>query len=173
MKAAKRNWLLALLLLIALGALGGFSYYNSSKKIEYTTAKIERGDIESVVSATGNCNAVVTVQVGSQVSGNILELHADFNTKVKKNQLVAVIDPAPFQAKVDQAKANLDSAKATVLNAQFSLKKSDADIASAQANIANQKANVVRAQSAVNDAKIKLDHRKDMFKQGILSEEDQ
>jgi HlyD family secretion protein len=173
MKASRRNWLAGAFVLIALVALGGFSYYNSAKKIEYTTARIERGDVESVVSATGNCNAVVTVQVGSQVSGNILELHADFNTKVKKGQLVAVIDPAPFQAKVDQAKANLDSAKATVLNAQFTLKKSDADIASAVANIANQKANLVRAQSAVTDSKIKLDHRIDMFKQGVLSAEDQ
>jgi len=173
MKASRRNWLLGFIVLIALGGLGGFSYYNSAKKIEYTTAKIERGDVEAVVSATGNCNAVVTVQVGSQVSGNILELHADYNTKVKKGQLVAVIDPAPFQAKVDQAKANLDSAKASVLNARFTLKKSDADIASAAANIANNKANIVRAQSAVADSKIKLDHRIDMFKQGVLSAEDQ
>src|SRR5579864_6100910 len=156
MKASRRNWLAGAFVLIALVALGGFSYYNSAKKIEYTTARIERGDVESVVSATGNCNAVVTVQVGSQVSGNILELHADFNTKVKKGQLVAVIDPAPFQAKVDQAKANLDSAKASVVNANASVKKADADIANAQANVVNQQANIVKAKSALSDAQVKL-----------------
>jgi len=172
MKASRRNWLLGLIVLLALVALGGFSYYNSSKKVEYLTARIDRGDIESNISATGNCNAVITVQVGSQVSGNILELYADYNSKVKKDELVAVIDPAPFQAKVDQAKASLDAAKASVLNAQFSVKKSDSDVANADANIANQKANVVRAKSAVTDAKIKLGHRQDMFKQGVLSEED-
>src|SRR5262245_37189239 len=129
MKASKRNWLLGLVVVIGIAALGGFSYYNSTKKIEYITAHIDRGDIESNISATGNCNAVIKVQVGSQVSGNILELHADFNSKVKKDQLVALIDPAPFQAKVDQAKANVDAAKASVLNAQFSLKKSESDIA--------------------------------------------
>lgn len=172
MQARNRKWLLGVGLLIALAAVGGFTFYNSSKKVEYITARIERGDIDATISATGNCNAVVTVQVGSQVSGNILELHADYNTKVKKNQLVAVIDPAPFQAKVDQAKANLESARASVLNAQSTLKKSDSDIANANATIANQKANVVRAESAVNDAKSKLERRKSMQSSGILSKED-
>src|SRR5579871_2782843 len=112
MRASKWGWVIAVVLLIALGAAAGFTFYNSSKKVDYLTAKIERGDIDAVISATGTCNAVVNVQVGSQVSGNILELHADFNTKVKKGQMVARIDPAPFQAKVDQAKANVEAAKA-------------------------------------------------------------
>src|SRR5215510_13635427 len=120
MKVTK--WLLGLLVLAGAG-VGGWYFFGGTKKIEYTTAKVTRGDIESVVSATGSCNAVVSVQVGSQVSGNILELHADYNTKVSKNQLVAVIDPAPFQAKVDQARANVENARASVLNAQSSLKK--------------------------------------------------
>ena len=66
--------------------------------------KVDRGDIDSTVTTTGNLNAVITVQVGSQVSGNIIALYADFNTKVKKGQLVAEIDPAPFKASVDQAR---------------------------------------------------------------------
>ena len=76
------------------------------------------GDIDTTVSATGNPNAVVTVQVGSQVSGIILALFADFNTKVTKGELIAQIDPAPFQAKVDQAQANVDAAQAAVVNSQ-------------------------------------------------------
>src|ERR1035441_7310040 len=73
--------------------------------IQYRTATVGHGDINIAISATGNPNAVVTVQVGSQVSGTILALYADFNSKVTKDQLIARIDPAAFQAKVDQAQA--------------------------------------------------------------------
>lgn len=152
--------------------VAAYLYYSRSHTVEYTTAPVQRGDIEANISATGNCNAVVTVQVGSQVSGNIVQLFADYNTKVTKNQLVARIDPTPFQARVDQAKATLDAANAGVVNAQANLKRSDADIANAQANVVNLKANILHAQSAVNDAKTKLDRRVDMYKQGIIAKED-
>jgi HlyD family secretion protein len=152
---------------------GGYAYYHRSRVVDYTTATIQRGDIESSISATGNCNAVVTVQVGSQVSGNIQQLFADFNTKVKKGQVVALIEPTIFQARVDQSKAALDSARASVVNSQAALKRADADIANAQANVANQKANIVHAQSALSDSKTKLARRVDMFKQGIIAKEDE
>lgn len=169
---SNRKWLIGGGILVALAVAGGFTFYTSSKKEDYLTTRIDRGDIEATISATGTCNAVVTVQVGSQVSGNIAALFADFNTKVKKNQLVARIDPAPFQAKVDQATASLDSARASVVNARANLAKSQADIANAKANVANQQANLVRAQSAVHDAKIKLDRRVAMQKDGVIAKED-
>jgi len=172
MKSSTTKWLLGTGALIALGVLGGSTYYRNSHKADYMTVRVDRGDIESTISATGNCNAVVTVQVGSQVSGNILKLYADFNTKVKKGQLVAQIDPALFQAKVDQARANLDSAKAAVVNARAMQKKTEADVANAVANVANQKANLVRAQSAVADAKTKYERRVSMVKDKIISQED-
>ena len=172
MKSSTTKWLLGAGALIALGVLGGSTYYRKSHKADYMTVRVDRGDIESTISATGNCNAVVTVQVGSQVSGNILKLYADFNTKVKKGQLVAQIDPALFQAKVDQARANLDSAKAAVVNARAMQKKTEADVANAVANVANQKANLVRAQSAVADAKTKYERRVSMVKDKIISQED-
>src|ERR1043166_6321997 len=172
MKSSTTKWLLGAGALIALGVLGGSTYYRNSHKADYMTVRVDRGDIESTISATGNCNAVVTVQVGSQVSGNILKLYADFNTKVKKGQLVAQIDPALFQAKVDQARANLDSAKAAVVNARAMQKKTEADVANAVANVANQKANLVRAQSAVADAKTKYERRVSMVKDKIISQED-
>ncbi len=179
MRASKRGWLIGVVLLIALGAVGGFTFYNSNKKVDYVTARIQRGDIDAVIASTGTCNAVITVQVGSQVSGNILELHADWNSKVKAGELVAVIDPAPFQAKVDQAKASIESAKAAVVNARASLKKADADIANAKANvanqkanIANQKANIIHAQSVVSDSKVKLARRVEMQKSGVIAQED-
>jgi HlyD family secretion protein len=157
--------------LAVLGASGYF-FYHRSGTVEYTSARIDRGDVESVISATGACNAVVTVQVGAQVSGNIQELFADFNTKVKKNQLVARIEPTIFQAKVDQAKATLDSARAAVVNSQANLKKAEADIANAVANVANQKATVLRVQSTVDDAKTKKERRVQMFADGIIARED-
>jgi HlyD family secretion protein len=170
MKATK--WLFSALVVAGAAGAGWYFLFGASKKVEYTTAKLERGDIESVVSATGSCNAVVSVQVGSQVSGNILTLGADFNTRVTKGQIVAEIDPAPFQARVDQARANVESARGQVLNAQSQLKKTDADIANAAANVSNQKANVLRAQSTVSDAKSRLARRKELFDQKVASRED-
>jgi HlyD family secretion protein len=96
--------------------------------------------------------------VGSQVSGIILALFADFNTKVTKGQLIARIDPAPFQAKVDQAQANLDAALVGIQAAKSSL-------AAAQAN-------VVKAKAVTEDAKVKVDRRVIMVGQGADSKED-
>jgi HlyD family secretion protein len=138
----------------------------------YATARIDRGDIDSTVTTTGNLNAVITVQVGSQVSGNIIALYADFNTKVKKGQLVAEIDPAPFKAVVDQDMATLNAAKAAVVTAQATLAQSQANLASAEANVATQKANIVKAQSAVDLARVENDRRKVMVKSGSTSQED-
>jgi HlyD family secretion protein len=167
-----RRWLLGGAAAAVLSAVSVHTYVQHSGKAEYLTARVDRGDIESTISATGSCNAVVTVQVGSQVSGNIIALNADFNTKVQRGQLVARIDPAPFQAKVDQAQANADSAKTSVVTARATIQKAESDIASAQANVATQKANLIHAQSAVSDAKTKLDRRADLFRQGIISQED-
>jgi len=175
-KTAKKRrppaWLLAIAALTALVLVASLTYYWRLPKTEYVTARVDRGDIDSTVTTTGNLNAVITVQVGSQVSGNILALYADFNTKVKKGQLVALIDPAPFQAAVDQAKATLNSAKAAQATAQASLAKSQSDLASAQANVASQKANVVKAQSAVDLAKVEADRRATLIRQDATSQED-
>ena len=159
---------------LAVALLGGaaWSWMHRAAPVQYQLAKIERGAIEAVISATGNCNAVVTVQVGSQVSGNITALFADFNTKVKKGQLVARIDPEVFQARVNQAQATLDSSRAQVTNAQAQVRKAEADLASAKANQENLKANIARAKVATLDAKSKLDHRLEMFKERIISAED-
>jgi len=147
-------------------------YSRNQRSPQYVTARVDRGDIDSTVTTTGNLNAVITVQVGSQVSGNIIALHADFNTKVKKGQLVAEIDPAPFKASLEQAKATLNAAKAAVVSAQASLAKSRSDLASAEANVVSQKANLVKAQSNVNFTRVANDRRKDLVKTGSTSQED-
>lgn len=172
MKMSKAKMVLVIVGLIALSGLGSWAYLRGQSRVEYRTATVERGDIEATISATGNPNAVVTVQVGSQVSGNIKELYADFNTKVRKGQLVARIDPEIFVAKVNQAKGNLDNAQAVVLNARAMRQKTEADIANARASLEAAKANVARAKVAVLDAQIKLRSRINLFKEGGISAEE-
>src|SRR5260221_12872159 len=83
---------------------------NRSEPAQHFTAKVERGDVHDVVDATGTINAVITVQVGSQVSGTIQKLNADFNSRVHKGEIIALIDPSLFQGAVLQASADLDNA---------------------------------------------------------------
>jgi HlyD family secretion protein len=131
------------------------------------------GDVAYTVSASGNLNAVVTVQVGSQVSGNILSLAADYNTHVTKGQLVARIDPQIFQARVDQANANLNAARASVGNAQAVIGKSQAELSGAKASVADAQANVMKAKVAVDQAKLDLTRKTALASEGILSKQDQ
>jgi HlyD family secretion protein len=169
--ARQKLWVAAFALTAFLG-LGAWAFLRGENDLRYRTSPVTRGDLAYTVSATGAPNAVVTVQVGSQVSGNIMALYADFNTKVTKGQVVARIDPEIFQAKVDQAAATLNASRSAVVNAQAQIEKNKADVANAQAAVANAKANVVKAQSAVTDAKTKLDRRLTLVSEGILSKED-
>src|SRR4051812_3147038 len=130
----QRKWLWAASAVVLLAVAATF-YFRGSGQPVYVTAAVDRGDIEAAITATGSVNAVTTVQVGSQVSGNIMALYADFNTKVKAGQLVARIDPAIFQARVDQARAAVDSARASVVSANASIAKAASDIAGAEANV--------------------------------------
>ena len=166
------KWLVPIAFVLVTAAAVALFYARRGGKPEFTTALVDRGDIESAITATGNCNAVVTVQVGSQVSGNIIALYADFNTKVKQGQLVARIDPAIFKAQVDQAKANLDTVKAAAMTGRAALQKSLSDLASAQANVAAQKANVVKAQSVVALDKVENERRIVLLRQDATSKED-
>lgn len=164
--------LLSIIALVSVAGLSAWTLLNGGNGTEYRTAAVERGDVAYTVSATGNPNAVVTVQVGSQVSGNIQALYADFNTRVKKDQLVARIDPQIFQARVDQAQANVEAARASVVNAQANLQKAQAGIASAVANQSNSRAEVLKAQVAVQDAQVKYERRQKLATEGVISRED-
>ncbi|HEX7579078.1 MAG TPA: efflux RND transporter periplasmic adaptor subunit [Thermoanaerobaculia bacterium] len=90
---------------------------------KYRKEKLEKGDVVATVTATGSLSAVITVQVGSQVSGIISKLYVDFNANVKKGQLLAELDPTPFQQAVDQQSANLEKAKVQLRDAEISLKR--------------------------------------------------
>jgi len=155
-----------------IAAAGSWTLLHGSNRTQYTVVPASRGDIDSVIAATGNCNAVVTVQVGSQVSGNIKTLLADFNTKVQKGQLIAVIDPDLFQARVNQSRANLESAKALLLNAEAMVVKAQADVQSAKAAVADMKAEVAKAQVSVRDAKLKADRYQALLKEGVIATQD-
>src|SRR5512137_539810 len=110
--------LVALVVLVAAVAFWFLRSGDGKPKLQFETAKVEKGKVVAKVTASGTLSAIVTVQVGSQVSGRIAALYADFNSPVKKGQLVAKIDPALFQASVDQARANLVAAEGNLVKAR-------------------------------------------------------
>src|SRR6516164_377904 len=134
----------------------------------YQTATVTRGPITQAVTATGTLNPVVNVQVGSQVSGNIAQLFADFNSEVKAGQTVAQIDPMLFQAAVTQAEGDLASAQAALELAKVNATRTDQlfnqknssqqDLDSAMANLHQAEANVKIKQGALDKAKADLEH---------------
>ena len=125
MNMLKRHWLIASLVVVAIAVFAAFQF-KGNEKPQYFTRKVDRGDIGEVVEATGTINAVTTVQVGSQVSGTISRLNADFNSRVKKGQVVAQIDPSLFEGALLQAKADLANAKANLVASQANLEKAQA-----------------------------------------------
>ena len=156
----------------ALAGLAAWTLLASQSLTQYRTAAVDRGDINVTISATGNPNAVVTVQVGSQVSGIIQALFADFNTRVTSGELIARIDPAPFQARVNQAQANVDAARAAVANSQAVVQQALAGIQAARSALAAARANVVKAKAISEDAKVKVDRRVVMVSKGADAKED-
>lgn len=174
MTMSRRWWILGVFLVLAAAASGAWFYAQSRGSTpKFRTAKVERGPLTATVSATGTLNAVVTVQVGSQVSGLVKELFADFNSQVKRNQLVARIDPEKFQAAVAQAKAQLEAAKATVLNQRAAVEKARADVANAQAALAVAKAQTAKAQVAVIDSRRTFQRNHDLKQRGLIAQADE
>ncbi len=172
MSTRRRTVLLSGGLVCLIITLAAWQWVEGRSDVQYRTVAVDRGDIDVTVSATGTPNAVVTVQVGSQVSGNIQALFADFNSKVTKGELIAQIDPAPFLTKVNQAQANLDAARAAVANSQAVVQQALANIQAANSSLAAARANVVKAEAIVDDAKVKVDRRVIMVGQGADAKED-
>src|SRR5246127_4662947 len=119
---------------VAVVAAAAYLTLNRNTEVKHFTAKVERGEIEDVVEATGTINAVITVQVGSQVSGTIAKLNADFNSRVHKGDIVALIDPALFKGALLQAAADLENAKANLVAAQANLEKAKAGLVQTKAD---------------------------------------
>ena len=116
-----KKYLIILAGIVLVGCAAGFFLYKRTPEISYKTAKIERGAIVSTVAATGNLSAVTTVQVGTQVSGTIQKLYVDYNSRVKKGQAIAEIDPSLFNASVEQSQGNYLSAEANLQKAKVAL----------------------------------------------------
>lgn len=111
-RASRRVLVAMVLFALVIGAGAAWWMSRAANAVSYTTAVADRGGITRTVTATGMVNPVLTVTVGSYVSGVIQKVLCDFNTKVRKDQVCARIDPRPFQSLVDQSKVNLDIAKA-------------------------------------------------------------
>jgi len=173
-KEMRRKLLLTvILLLLGASATAGYLYYNGRQTpLNYLTARVERGRIATTVNATGTLNAVITVQVGSQVSGTIQKLLVDYNSPVTEDQIIAQIDPGSFEARVSQARANVASAGAAVQVARANVDNSKAAIETAQANIGSAKANVERAKVGLTDARRTLERNKQLISQALIAQSD-
>ena len=122
---SKLRWI-AIAATVFTAAVFGYFRFTDSSQIQNFTAKVERGSVDDVVEATGTINPIVTVLVGSQVSGTIAELRADFNSRVNKGDVVAVIDPALFKGALMEAKSDLANSNANLVAAQANLEKLNA-----------------------------------------------
>ena len=154
----------AIIVLLFVGAIGAGAgaYYirRGGPEIQFNTAPVTRGDVIDTVGATGTLQAVTTVQVGSQVSGNISSLGADFNSIVKKGQVIARLDPSLFDAQLQQAKANLTQSRANLSKAQSDLERSKVMLTDAQQKFTRAKelsAKSLLPQSDLDAAKIAVD----------------
>src|SRR5688500_14446120 len=138
-------------------ALAAFYFVgNQTTATQYMTAKVERGNLRNTVTATGTLQAVTTVQVGSQASGTLAALYADFNSVVKKGQVVAQLDPSVAKAQLDQARAKLVQARAAVTQARASVGQSRAGVSDAQAKALAAKSTVQNNQAGVSGAQANL-----------------
>jgi HlyD family secretion protein len=127
------QWLIVVCVLVVAGLVIAWGL-NRSTPAQHFTAKLERGAIHDVVEATGTINAVITVQVGSQVSGTISKLNVDFNSRVHKGDVVALIDPALFKGALLQATADLENSKANLIAAKANLEKAKAGLVQTKAD---------------------------------------
>jgi len=166
-----KKWIWPLIFLLVLGG-GGYAWYyrQAHKPVEnpYKTAPVERRSISSRVTASGTLQARVTVQVGSQVSGRVLELHADFNSQVKKGDLVAKLDPQLYQASLQQAQASYASAQANQAKAEATLVDANRQFERAKTQRAEGLASqqdVDTADTAARVAKAGVDAAKSMVAQ--------
>ena len=157
---------------LAVGIWGYFYAQAGGNAPKFRVAKVERGPLTAAISATGNLNAVTTVQVGSQVSGQIKDLFVDFNSVVKKDQIIARIDPQIFEAQVSQAKAEVETARAAVLNQTATVEKARADVENARAALAQAKAQTAKADVARSDAKRGFERSAELFRRDLIAQAD-
>ena len=146
----RRTWLV-ITGLVLLSLWSGWKYWGGRQdQPVYKTAKVERGAIVASVSASGTVNPVVSVQVGSQVSGQMKEVLADFNSEVKQGQLIARLDPETFEYRVRQAQADLEAARAQAMMQQAAIAAQKAQAAQVEVNAANARRDLERKQQLMD-----------------------
>lgn len=160
-------WSLTVIIILLAGGIWWF-VATSAKKVEYVTVNVSRGDIRHVVTATGEINPVNTVNVGSQVSGTIQEIAVDYNSRVKKGDLLLKIEPSVLQANVDEARAELDSAQSKLNLAKNDYERANtlyaegfiarAEMEQSQTNYEQAIQSVKRAESQYERALTNLGH---------------
>jgi len=173
--------------MMAIVMLAGFFFWGSDAgAAQYMTARVDRGNLRNTVTATGTLQAVTTVQVGSQASGTISALYADFNSVVKKGQVIAQLDPSVPKAQVEQARANLQQARASLAQARAAVTNSKAGVSDAQAKsqaarstvqnnqagVSASEANVAVLKAQQDDALSLLKQQESLLKSGVIAQRD-
>ena len=166
---------IVILIIIAAVGAGAGAYYmrRGNGEVTINTAAITRGEIIDTVGSTGTLQAVTTVQVGSQVSGNISWLGADFNSIVKKGQVIARLDPSLLAAQVDQSKANLLKAQADVSRAQADVQRNRVALIDSQQKYARAKelaAKQLLPQADLDAAKVAVDSAESSLQSSIAAQ---
>ncbi len=182
----KKKLLLGLGFMAAVVFAGFYFFGDDTSTPQYMTARVERGNLRNTVTATGALQAVTTVQVGSQASGTISALYADFNSNVKKGQVIAQLDPSTAKAQVDQANANLQQARASLANARAAVVNAQAGVRDAQAKslaasstvqntqagVSGAEANVAVLKAQQDDAMSLLKQQESLLKSGVIAQRD-
>lgn len=169
-RSRRKKWPVLLFLLAAAGTAGWWWWTHREQKVtgpEYETTTVTRGDLEKIVSATGELNPLVTVEIGSQISGTIAKLNVDFNSKVRAGDLLCQLDPATYEAAHSQAQADESSARAALELQQRTLERktlllkqeffAQADFDKAKADLSQAEAAVQVAEARVKRARVDLD----------------
>lgn len=166
------KWTLAAGLAVLAAASALVWRAHQQNAITYETIPVERGSIQARITATGNLNAVVDVLVSSQVSGNIKALYADWNSKVQKGQLVALIDPEIFQAQVDQASATFRSAHSATITALAQIEKAKSDLSAANAGVKNAEAIAAKDIANETNAKSQWERAQMLLREQVMAQQD-
>jgi HlyD family secretion protein len=180
----KKRIALVVLALAVFGSAGYWYWGGQASAAPFMTARVERGNLRNSVTATGTLQAVTTVQVGSQASGTISALFVDFNSTVKKGQVIAQLDPATVQAQVSQARANLEQARAGLEQARAGVTQARAGLADARAKgmaasstaqgqragVSSAEANVAVLKAQLDDARSLLNQQTSLASSGIISQ---
>ncbi|MCX7918054.1 MAG: efflux RND transporter periplasmic adaptor subunit [bacterium] len=165
-------WIIGIIIFILLGYIGYHSLFSKQTTPSFRTVTVDRGDVAELVTATGKLQATIQVDVGSQVSGTIQAIYVDYNSKVKKGQLIAQIDPRTFQTQLAQNKASLTSAQAAEKSAVAAWETAKATVANLYASLTSAKANAQKAKATLDNETRNYERYKKLRADDLISQSD-